>query len=94
VLIDERGLRVTPDLVDRSRRLVIEAESWKYHGHRKALHNDCGRYNALVLRGWTVLRFSWEHVMLEPDYVRDVLFALVGEPEGQEALTRSLVWAP
>jgi len=94
VLIDERGLRIRPDLVDRRRRLVIEAEFWKFHGHRKALHDDCGRCNALVLRGWTVLRFSWEHVMLEPTYVREVLLALVGEPEGQEALTRSLVWAP
>ncbi|MDR7361426.1 hypothetical protein [Nocardioides marmoribigeumensis] len=64
VRIDERGLRVTPDLVDRERRIVIEAESWEFHGHRKALHRDCARYNALVLRGWTVLRFSWEHVML------------------------------
>ena len=92
--IDERGLRITPDLVDRERRLVIEAESWAFHGHRKALHADCGRYNALVVRGWTVLRFSWEHVMLEPGYVREVLLAFVGEPEGQEALTTSLLWAP
>ncbi len=94
VRIDERGLRLTPDLVDRGRRLVIEAESWQFHGHRKALHADCGRYNALVLRGWTVLRFSWEHVMLEPHYVRDVLLAVVGGPEGQAALTQGLVWAP
>ena len=49
---------------------------------------------ALAIRGWVLLRFSWEHVMLQPGYVRDVLLAVVGDPEGQAALTRSLVWAP
>ncbi len=30
-----------------------------------------------LVDGWTVVRFSWEHVMFEPDYVRRVLVALV-----------------
>lgn len=64
----------------------------EFHGHRKALHTDCGRYNALVLRGWTVLRFSWEHVMLDPDYVADVLRAVVGLQAGHAPLTPNLDW--
>ncbi len=66
-----------PDLVDVRRRLVIEADSFEFHGRRRALKRDCERYNAFVVAGWTVIRFSWEHVMFEPDYVRRVLVAFV-----------------
>ena len=29
-----------------------------------------------MIRGWIVVRFAWEHVMFERDYVRDCLMAL------------------
>jgi len=83
VVIEQDGWSGRPDLVDVERRLVVEADSFAFHGHRVALVRDCERYNPLVLRGWTVLRFSWEHVMLEPDYVRRSLERAVR----QEALT-------
>ena len=76
VWIEERGFRGRPDLVDRKRRIVVEAESFEFHGKRKALKRDCERYTALVIRGWIVVRFAWEHVMFERDYVRDCLMAL------------------
>jgi very-short-patch-repair endonuclease len=59
--------------VDEGRRLVVEAESFEFHGRRKALKRDCERYTALVLNGWTVIRFAWEHVMHEPEYVATCL---------------------
>jgi very-short-patch-repair endonuclease len=77
------GLRVQPqvwighvgrtDLADRVLRLAIEAESFEFHGLRRLLKRECERYNAFVLLGWVVVRFAWEHVMFEPDYVRNVL---------------------
>ena len=70
-----------PDLVDRDLRIVIEADSFAWHGDRQALARDARRYNLLVADGWIVLRFSWEDVMLDPAYVRRVLVdvvALVG----------------
>lgn len=69
VVISEDGFVGRPDLVDRVRRIVLEADSFEFHGKRKAMKRDCERYNALVLRGWLVLRFTWEHVMFEPDYI-------------------------
>jgi len=66
-----------PDLLDRALRLILEADSFEFHGRRRALKRDCERYNAFVVAGWLVLRFSWEHVMFEPDYVRRVLAAMV-----------------
>ena len=66
-----------PDLADEQLRLVLEADSFEWHGNRFALRKDCERYNAFVVGGWLVLRFTWEHVMLQPEYVRRVLIAAV-----------------
>ncbi len=67
------GFFARVDLADRARRLVLEADSFEYHGGRSALARDCRRYDQLVLLDWRVLRFAWEHVMLEPAWVVDVL---------------------
>lgn len=76
VPIDDRGFRGRPDLVDEARRLVVEADSHEFHASTRGQHNrDCARYNALVVRGWTVLRFTWEQVMFDRESVRHVLVA-------------------
>lgn len=64
-----RGIRVRVDLADRRRRIVLEADSFSWHGSRAALARDCRRYDELVVGGWMVLRFAWEHVMFEPEWV-------------------------
>lgn len=92
VWIEERGFRGRPDLVDRRRRLVVEADSFQFHGTRRALRRDCERYNALVVRRWTVLRFAWEHVMFERDYVRDCFIAVTAGPDRRAALPPTLLW--
>lgn len=61
------------DAADEHRRLALEADSFAFHGARSALERDCRRYDELVLLGWRVLRFAWEQVMLEPDWVLSVL---------------------
>lgn len=66
------GLAVV-DLADRRRRLVLEGDSYTFHGTRGAFVRDCDRYDDLVADGWTVLRFTWEHVMLRPERVIDLL---------------------
>lgn len=62
-----------PDLVDPDLRVVLEADSFAWHGSRSALRKDARRYNRFVIHGWLVLRFSWEDVMHDQDYVRSVL---------------------
>jgi len=82
---EERGFRGRPDLVDRERRLVIEAESFDFHGRRRVKH-DCERFTGLVSRGWTVVRSAWAHGMYEQDYVRNSLVALAEGPSRRAAL--------
>ena len=66
---------IRPDLTDDRLRIVLEADSFEWHGGRAALARDARRYNLLVIDGWLVLRFSWEDVIHNPGYVRDVLVA-------------------
>ena len=87
---DVAGLRVTPqveiaeddffarvDLADVHFRIVLEADSFEFHGGRERLRHDCWRYDELVARGWIVLRFAWEQVMFAPDWVRSIPVAAV-----------------
>lgn len=59
-----------PDVVDVPLQVVAEADSFEFRGRRQALTHDCERDNSFVVAGWRVVRFAWEHVMFEPDYVR------------------------
>lgn len=68
-----------PDLVDADRALILEADSFEWHGGRAALRSDARRYNAFVVGGWLVLRFAWEDVMHDQEYVLGVLRALAQE---------------
>ncbi len=64
---------VRPDLLDEQRGVALEAESFTWHGQRVQLMKDCRKYNDLTLMGLVVVRFAWEHVMLEQPYARSVL---------------------
>lgn len=63
------GVTYHPDLADPVRGIAIEANSWAHHAGRDAHDADCVRYNALVIGGWLVLRFTWEQVMFSPGEV-------------------------
>lgn len=67
------------DLVDRELRIVLEADSFTWHGDRAALTHDCRRYDEMVVAGWLVLRFAYEQVMGDPGWVREILVAATKE---------------
>ena len=79
----QRPLRVSsslvlhPDLLDERLKIVVEAESFEWHGKRRLLTQDCVRYNAFVNLGYLVVRFSWEQVIFTPAYVVEVLVEVV-----------------
>lgn len=101
IALDVAGLAVEPqvwvgstgraDLVDERLHLVVEADSFEFHGRRRLLKRDCERYNAFALEGYLVIRFAYEHVMHEPGYVRQVLagaVALLAKAPAGQALDR------
>jgi len=64
-----------PDLADPLRGIILEADSYQFHGGVAGHNRDCERYNLLALADWLVLRFTWQKVMLHHDEVREQLLA-------------------
>jgi very-short-patch-repair endonuclease len=75
-----------PDLVDGRLRVVLEAESYEWHGDRAGFRKDVRRYTLLTAEGWVVLRFTWEDVMFRPDWVRRVIARAVGHADSRTQL--------
>jgi very-short-patch-repair endonuclease len=82
---DQDGFVGRVDLADRRLRIVIEGESFEFHGEREMLDRDCARYSRLTADGWLVIRFSWTQVMTRPHWVRSVIARAVAHREQQLA---------
>lgn len=88
VEVQAGGRALHPDLYDAALGLVVEAESFEWHGRKAALSRDCWRYNAFVLAGKVVIRFSWRQVIFDAAYVHEVLCqvaALLAAPHANVA---------
>ena len=59
-------------------QIALEADSHTFHKTRADVRRDCWRYTEMTIARWVVLRFAWEHVMFEPDWVRDVIAWVTG----------------
>ena len=81
-VIRDRSFYAKVDLADTVLRIVIEAEGFENHGTRAALKRDCRRYTGLGARDWIVIRFTWDEVMFEPDYVIEALRQVVAVRRG------------
>ncbi|MFL6101074.1 MAG: endonuclease domain-containing protein [Actinomycetales bacterium] len=57
------------DVLFPDARLVIEVDGYTSHTGVNAFHQDRARQNALVLAGYTVLRFTWRDLTRRPDDV-------------------------
>ena len=65
------------DLMDVRLGIVIEAESFEFHGSLASFRRDVHRYTACARRGLVVVRFTWHDVMHDPDGVRAALTDVV-----------------
>jgi very-short-patch-repair endonuclease len=79
--VEVRGVTVHPDVGDRERRIVLEADSWEFHTGKDAHERDCWRYTVLVCGGWLVLRFTWHQVMYDPEFVTECLLQLLSRSQ-------------
>lgn len=75
VVVDEK--EYYPDLAFRGIKLAIEIDGFEHHCGRTAFERDRFRQNILVRAGWTVLRFTYQQLLADPqgvvDMVRDVV---------------------
>lgn len=89
VVISTPRVTARPDLVDVDAGIVAEADSFEWHGDRRALRKDARRYNLLSTEGWTVLRFTWEDVMTDVDHVAEMLAAALAQRRAERPRTRA-----
>jgi very-short-patch-repair endonuclease len=65
------------DLLWSAERVVVEADSWTFHGTRAAFERDRQRDADLQARGYRVLRVTWRQARDEAAWIaarlRDVL---------------------
>lgn len=54
------GVEYWLDVAVVERRLAIEVDGWAWHSDVERFARDRRRQNALILAGWTVLRFTWQ----------------------------------
>lgn len=67
VRYDDGGYRLDFSYPDR--RLAIEVDGRRWHPGRLAQERDRLRDNVLTVKGWLVLRFTWEDVLLQGERV-------------------------
>jgi very-short-patch-repair endonuclease len=72
-----RRKRVRIDFAYPSVKLAIEVDGYDKRRSREALDNDARRTNLLLLDGWTVPRFTWTQVVMNPDGVASEVLALL-----------------
>lgn len=67
---DESGrILAEIDFADPGLMIAIEVDGRAYHSDRRSFERDRERQNMLTLRGWVVLRFTWERLVNDPEGV-------------------------
>jgi len=66
------------DFLWPQRRLIAEADGWKYHRGRQAFEDDRARDLALKLEGFDVVRFADRQIDADPGAVAAAIRALLG----------------
>jgi len=68
--------------------IALETDGFAHHSTRSALTRDCRRHANLTVRGWRLLRFSWEDVMFDRAWVVEAIRqTMAGSPGHHNALT-------
>lgn len=73
VEIRDQGFYARVDLADRYHRIVLEADSYEFHGSAERFAQDRRRYAELTARGWVVLPFGFATVVRDPHEVRTLV---------------------
>ncbi|HVX31609.1 MAG TPA: type IV toxin-antitoxin system AbiEi family antitoxin domain-containing protein [Solirubrobacterales bacterium] len=76
------GRRYQADFLWRQSKLIVEADSRRYHDTDSAFVSDRKRQQQLELAGWRVSRCTWEEVEREPRRLALTVRALIAQGVG------------
>jgi very-short-patch-repair endonuclease len=69
VLVDTAAEAFEVDFCWPERRLIVEADSFEFHGTRAAFERDRRRDQLLRRAGWTPVRITWRQLNERPEEV-------------------------
>lgn len=69
--------RFKPDFLWRTQRLILEADSRRFHDTDVAFVDDRRREQRLQMAGWRVSRCTWEQVEFEPQVLAETVRRLL-----------------
>jgi very-short-patch-repair endonuclease len=70
------------DFLWREERLILEVDSYQFHGHPYAFERDRRRDQAHITAGYTVIRVTWRQMKEEPLRVIAVIALALGAARG------------
>jgi len=59
--------------------LIVEVDSWTFHGHRRAFDADRARDGVLLREGWRVARFTDRQIVTDPAGIAAELLVLLAD---------------
>ena len=77
VTLDDGGPPIKADFVWRDQRVIVEADSAKWHSSRQRMEIDRQRDQRLMAAGWRVIRTTWRQMKFRPHELRPILVKLL-----------------
>ena len=77
VMLDDGGPPIKADFVWRDQRVIVEADSKKWHNTRQRFEQDRVRDQRLTAAGWTIIRTTWKQMTQRPHELRPLLLKLL-----------------
>jgi hypothetical protein len=78
IVLDDGGPPLRADFVWRDRKIIVEADSERWHASRQRMETDRRRDQRLTAAGWRVIRTTWKQMKHRPDELRGTLLKLLG----------------
>jgi hypothetical protein len=77
IVLDDGGPPIRVDFVWREERVIVEADSKKWHTSRQRLEQDRVRDQRLTAAGWKIIRTTWNQMTQRPHELRPLLLKLL-----------------
>jgi len=94
IVLPDGGPAIRADFVWRDQRVIVEADSDKWHRSKQRQEIDRRRDQRLTAAGWTVIRTSYRQMKHDPDELRAVLVKLLGTASPNGHGTPAVAGAP
>jgi predicted transcriptional regulator of viral defense system len=94
IVLDDGGPAIRVDFVWRKQRIIVEADSRKWHLSRQRFESDRERDQRLTAAGWTVIRTTWRQMKYRPHQLRPILIKLLAPASPDGPATRAVAGAP